>query len=61
MALVESFKLGNTSIKIYDDAYRDNTPEQNEAAIKHMLDTASRLYLDTLRRKAEREARENEL
>jgi len=27
MALVEEYKIGNTVIKIYDDAYKDKTQE----------------------------------
>lgn len=30
MAIVEEYKIGNTTIKICDDAYKDKTPEQIE-------------------------------
>lgn len=42
MALVERFKLGNTTIIICDDAYKDKTKEDIDAIIKRIELIASR-------------------
>lgn len=36
MALVEEYKIGNTTIKIYDDAYKDITPEEIERILERI-------------------------
>ena len=36
MALVEEYKLGNTTIKIYDDAYKDKTQEDIDRILERI-------------------------
>ena len=40
--LVEEYKIGNTRIKIYDSAYINNTPEDNERIIRNIENIARR-------------------
>lgn len=36
--LVEKYKLGNTIVEIYDDAYRDKTKEDIDEILKRIED-----------------------
>ena len=40
MALVEEYKIGNTRIKIYDDAYKDKTQEDIDMILKRITNIA---------------------
>lgn len=42
MALVEKYKIGNTTIEIYDDAYKDKTQKDIDEIIKKLEEIASR-------------------
>lgn len=37
MAVVEEYKIGNTTIKIYDDAYVNRTPEEIEQSLERIM------------------------
>lgn len=39
--LVEKYKLGNTTIEIYDDCYKNNTKEDTERILKRLEELAS--------------------
>ena len=43
--LVEEYKIGNTRIKIYDSAYINNTPEDNERIIRNIENIARSFML----------------
>ncbi len=36
MVLVEEYKIGNTTIKIYDDAYKDKTQEDIDRILERI-------------------------
>lgn len=38
MTLVEKYKVGNTKIEIYDDAYKDKTQKDIDRAFKGIAD-----------------------
>ncbi|MDN5302398.1 MAG: hypothetical protein PWQ60_1912 [Thermoanaerobacteraceae bacterium] len=44
MALVEEYRLGNTKIEIYDDAYRDKTQEDIDRILKRIASIAKSVY-----------------
>mgnify|MGYP000052732980 CR=1 FL=1 len=47
MALVEEYKIGNTTIKIYDDAYKDKTQEDIDRILERIAHIAKNaLYKD---------------
>ncbi|MBJ6362137.1 hypothetical protein ACFOQM_12625 [Paenibacillus sp. GCM10012307] len=43
--VVKTIEIGNTTIKFCDDAYRENTPEQNEEIWKNVCRTAQRAWI----------------
>lgn len=49
--VVKQYKLGNTTIKICDDAYRDKTPYELELIDKIIAKTAWKCVLDTRKNK----------
>lgn len=51
--LVEKYKLGNTTIEIYDDAYKDKSQEDINKIIKRVEDIGRRaLYRQSNQAKA---------
>lgn len=50
MALVEKYKIGNTTIEIYDDSYKDKTKEDIEEIIKRLEEIASRSLYKQIKR-----------
>ncbi|HHW01673.1 MAG TPA: hypothetical protein GXX35_02455 [Thermoanaerobacterales bacterium] len=42
MALVKEYKLGNTKIEIYDDAYKDKTQEDIDRILKRIANIISK-------------------
>lgn len=40
--LVKKYKIGNTEVEIYDDAYKDKTQEDIDRIIKRIEEMASR-------------------
>lgn len=40
MALIEKYKLGNTEIEIYDDAYKDKTQEDIDRILERIAEIA---------------------
>lgn len=40
MALVDEYRLGNTRIEIYDDAYRDKTQQDIDRILKRIASIA---------------------
>ncbi|PWW01174.1 hypothetical protein DFQ01_11064 [Paenibacillus cellulosilyticus] len=42
--IVEEYMIGNTTIKIDDFYFRDNTPEQNQAIINNFYATGMRIH-----------------
>lgn len=51
MALVEKYKIGNTTIEIYDDAYKDKTQEDIDETIRRLEEIASRSFYKQLSKK----------
>ncbi len=48
MALVEKYKIGNTTIEIHDDAYKDKTQEDIDRIIERLEEIASRSFYKQL-------------
>lgn len=46
--LVEKYKLGNTTIEIYDDAYKDKSQEEINEIIRRLEEIASKSYYKQL-------------
>ena len=44
MALVEEYKIGNTTIKIYNDAYKDKTQEDIDRILERIAQIAKNAY-----------------
>ncbi|MDI3312550.1 MAG: hypothetical protein QJR05_14150 [Thermoanaerobacterium sp.] len=42
--IVEEYKIGNTTIKICDSAYKDKTPEDIERILKRIMEIGIRIY-----------------
>lgn len=42
--IVEEYKIGNTTIKICDAAYKDKTPEDIEKILKRIMEIGIRIY-----------------
>jgi len=53
--IVEEYKIGNTTIRIDDFYFRNNTPEQNQEIINNFYATSMRLYRLQLERQKEKE------
>lgn len=46
MAVVSDYKIGNTNIKICDDACRDKTPQEVEAILERLKAIAIKHFRD---------------
>ncbi len=55
MALVKEYQIGNTKIKVYDDAYKNNTPEDNQ----RIIDRVSEIYTRSLYSQMNRKKQDN--
>ena len=52
--LVERFMIGNTTIEIYDDAYKDKTKEDIDKTLRRIEEIGrSTLYKQSIRAEAE--------
>lgn len=58
--LVKTYKLGNTTIEIHDDAYKDKTPEDIEKTLNRIADIGRRALYNECNQKQEEEQAEAE-
>ncbi len=59
MAVVKEGMIGNTKYKIYDDAYKNRTPEEIQGTLKRLGEMASGFYENIAAREAAEKGEEN--
>lgn len=50
MAVVKEYRLGNTIVRIHDDAYKDKTQEDIDRILERISEIATNSYIKKLKK-----------